>query len=114
MKLKKKSAKGKKAMAATIKKYKVGGSLSNTADTYSARIEALKAKIREEKDPAKKAAMLEELANLRELAKKDGAQRQGDSIKELHAKKAEQVGDKGRAIRIRSSKQLQGKGEVGR
>lgn len=116
MKLKKKSAaykKGGKVMAA-IKKYNVGGKMSNSEDTYSARIEALKAKIREEKDPAAKAVLLQELAELRKLAKKDGAQRQGDSMKESRAKKAEKAGDKGRAIRIRSSKQIQGQGEVGK
>lgn len=111
--VKKKYNKGGNVMAA-IKKYNVGGKMPNNEDTYSARIEALKAKIREEKDPAAKAALLQDLAELRKLAKKDRAQRQGDSMKESRAKKAEQKGDKGRAIRIRSSKQVQGVGEVGK
>ena len=62
---------------------------------YPARIEALKALIREEKDPSKKKEMLGQLANLRELAKKEGAQIAMDSIKEGRARSAESAGDNG-------------------
>ena len=97
-----------------MKKYKTGGKMTNTEDTYVPRIEALKAKIREEKDPVKKASMLEELKRLRLLSKKDRANVQSDTFKEKRAKKADAVGDKGRGIRIRSSKNTQGVGETGR
>lgn len=97
-----------------VKKYGTGGALPNNKKTYTERIEALKLKIREEKDPLKKAAMKVELKRLRELAAEEAAQIQKDSIKEQHAKLAEVSGDKGRATRIRSSKQTQGVGEIGR
>ncbi len=97
-----------------MKKYETGGKMTNTEDTYTPRIEALKAKILEEKDPAKKAAMLEELKKLRLLSKKERAQIQSDTDKEKRARKAESHGNKGLAIRIRSRKNTQGVGEIGR
>ena len=88
--------------------------MSNNEDTYTPRIEALKARILEEKSPEKKEAMLEDLKRLRLLAKKDKANVQSETFKENRARKADAKGDKGRGIRIRSSKQTQGVGEVGR
>lgn len=95
-------------------KYNKGGKMTNTEDTYTPRIEALKERITEEKDPAKKAAMLEDLKKLRLLSKKSRANTQSDTFKEKTARRAEKSGDKGRAIRIRSSKNTQGVGEVGK
>lgn len=100
--------------ATELKKFEDGGKMTNTKKTYPARIEALKAQIRAEKDPEKKAAMMEELKRLRQLAKEEAAQIQSDTFKEKNARGAEQSGDKGRATRIRSTKQVQGAGEVGR
>jgi hypothetical protein len=97
-----------------VKKYGMGGAVPNGKKTYTERIEALKLKIKEEKDPLKKAAMMVSLKKLREEAALEAAQIQMDSIKEHNAHLAEVKGDKGRAQRIRSSKQTQGVGEIGR
>lgn len=91
--------------ATELKKFEDGGRMTDSK--YTERIEALKAQIKAEKDPKKKASMMEELSRLRQLAKKEAAQIQGDTMKEQHAKMAEKSGDKGRAQRIRSSKLVQ-------
>lgn len=77
------------------------------------KIEQLKKQIIATTDPAKKAELKEQLKNLREANKKQGAQQFKDGLKEKNAKSALSIGDKGRAKRIRSSKKLQGIGEEG-
>ena len=100
--------------AKSVKKYEKGGAMTNTEDTYTSRIESLKNKIKAEEDSEKREIMLGELQELRRLAKEERANVQSDTFKEKRARMAESKGDKGRAIRIRSSKNTQGVGEVGK
>ena len=77
------------------------------------KIEDLKAKARNASGE-EKAAIMAELQSARKRLKEQNAQESMDGLREKNARSAEKSGDSPRAMRIRSSKQLQGVGEEGR